>query len=130
MLVGRTGHSWKDRRFKPNVSVSGRTSCSEKVGESTETSESLNFGLEQAQKSNAIKFSRPKKSLARTTGDNSSSICSCAKNSCSKGVNSKHCRRVSGTRFLVLARSRAVHPAPVGLKWLKSRRRTMVPREG
>lgn len=37
---------------------------------------------------------------------------------------------VSGIRLSVLARSRAVMPAHVGLKWEKSMRRTMVPRAG
>ena len=51
---------------------------------------SRNFVDEQAQKSKALSFGMEQRSLVITLMSNSSSMCSCARNSRRLGVRSKH----------------------------------------
>ena len=96
----------------------------------TSRNEALNLLEEQAQKSSALSLGRSHNNLRMTFASKSSSICSWARNSRRLGVRSKHLRRVDGIRFRVSCRSRIVTPAPRGLKWQKSSRRTIVPSDG
>lgn len=105
---GRMVHSWRLSL------VTGRAVG--KLGEATAAvKESWNLVEEQAQRSSPFSFGRSHKSLLMTLISNSSSICSCAKNSLKFGVKFKHCKRVAGIKFKVCWRSRAVCPPPVGL---------------
>jgi len=81
--LGRIVHSWK--LILAMGSADGRLTFS-----ITPLNESLNAGLEQAQKSNAFSLGRSQRRVLRTFESTSSSMCSCAKNSLKFGVNSRH----------------------------------------
>jgi hypothetical protein len=119
---GRTAHSCRLNRVMG--SINGRGVLMTVLNASRKEVE------EQAQKSNALSFGREQSRVRNTSADRSSSICSCARNSLRSGVKDKHCRSVCGVRSRVWARSRGFWAMPMGLKWEKSRHRTMVPRAG
>lgn len=120
---GRIVHSCRERRVIGNTA--GRD------GEDKVTANaSLKEAEEQAQKSNACRRGREQKRVVRTSELTSLSMCSWARNSWRFGVRVRHRRIVDGIRLRVSARSRAVMPAQVGLKWEKSMRRTIVPNAG
>ena len=119
--AGRIVHSCKLSLVIGSADGSGPSKAAPK--------ESRNVGEEQAQKSRALIFGSAKRAL-NTSAERSSSMCSCAKNSLRFGVRLRHFNSVAGIKFRVCALSRAVWPAPVGLKWEKSSRRTTVPNAG
>jgi hypothetical protein len=81
--LGRMVHSWKLILAIGNAD--GRLTFS-----ITSLKESLNAGLEQAQKSSAFNLGRSQRRVLMTFESTSSSICSCAKNSLKFGVSLRH----------------------------------------